>query len=493
MTLSVAALIIGGTYVLSRIIYNLCFHALSKYPGPVANRVSILPKVYHLISGSLPYHVTELHQRYGPVVRIAPNELAFTDPRAWRDIYARKLIEGRYELAHDMAFYKPTNQPHDSILSSNRQEHDNIRKLLSPGFSDRAMKAQEPTIGRYVNMLIQRLQENCIDMNGNPKVINMRDWLAFCTFDMIGDLAFGSDFGCLQNGGYHPWVALIAGSVRDLATLQALKMLGVVRFVRYVMLKLSLGTKALKMHVELTKLKTEERVKLGDKRDDFLNGLIQDGMSPELLRENGSLLILAGSETTATLLTGILYLLAKHDNVLERLKSEVRGEFASASEMTLSNMSRLPYMLAVLKEGLRCYPPVAGNSPRLVPPAGTNIAGCLVPGGTVVGIWQWAMYHDPTHFDDPYSFDPDRFLILQHREKPSNTKIDKVEAFNPFLIGPRNCIGQNLAYAEMRLILARLIWKFDLDVCVESNKWMHTQKNFLLWEKPSLYMYLTPR
>jgi len=64
--------------------------------------------------------------------------------------------------------------------------------------------------------------------------------------------------------------------------------------------------------------------------------------------------------------------------------------------------------------------------------------------------------------------------------------------FQPFSYGPRNCIGRALAYNEMRLILARVLWNFDMELCKESQDWA-TQKTFVLWEKSELHCVLKPR
>ncbi|POR38324.1 Uncharacterized protein TPAR_01461 [Tolypocladium paradoxum] len=479
------ALAIAATYVLLRLTYNVCLHPLRRFPGPLANRATVLPKLSDLLGGTLPYRVAEMHALHGPVVRIAPNELAFTDPRAWRDIYARKPGEHRAELPHDMAFYNASGHQPASLIASAREQHDPVRRLLGPGFSERAVKAQEDVIGGHVALLMRRLRENCA---GGSVAVDMRDWIAFCAFDLIGNLAFGSDFGCLRDSAYHPWIALILASLRDMVMLQVLRALGILRGALFAMRALGVGDKALQMHVELSDSKTRQRMELGTGRDDFLDGLIAAGMGFEQLKENGSVLIIAGSETTATLLTGAIFLLTTHRDALDRLTKEVRGEFDNEDDITLSSVNRLTYMLAVLKESLRCYPPIAIAAPRVVPPGGASIAGYTVPQGTVVGVWHWAMYHDATLFTDPYRFDPERWI------QPGSNKYanDRLDAVNAFLLGPRNCIGQNLAYAEMRLVLARLVWGFDMRIGEASVGWLEGQRNYLMWEKPELRVHLRP-
>jgi len=99
------------------------------------------------------------------------------------------------------------------------------------------------------------------------------------------------------------------------------------------------------------------------------------------LRINAGLLVIAGSETTATLLTGATYFLLSNPRTLEKLKAEVRSSFKSDNEITLTSVGNLTYMLACLNESLRRYPPVAVGLPRTVPKGGANVAGTFIPEG----------------------------------------------------------------------------------------------------------------
>ena len=151
---------------------------------------------------------------------------------------------------------------------------------------------------------------------------------------------------------------------------------------------------------------------------------------------NSQLLIIGGSETTATLLSGVTYLLLSNPHTLDILNKEVRSAFKSEEEITINSVSKLTYMLACLNEALRMYPPVGTGLPRIVPKGGASIASHYVPEGTTVAVYQWAAYHLEEHFKDPYTFHPERFL-----DDPSFAG-DKLEALQPFHIGPRNCIGR---------------------------------------------------
>lgn len=104
------------------------------------------------------------------------------------------------------------------------------------------------------------------------------------------------------------------------------------------------------------------------------------------LASNADTLIIAGSETTATLLSGATYLLLRNPDALRKLTDEVRSTFKSDDEITFASVNSLTYMLACLNEALRCYPPVPGGLPRIVPKGsgGVTIAGQFVPEGVSV-------------------------------------------------------------------------------------------------------------
>lgn len=104
-------------------------------------------------------------------------------------------------------------------------------------------------------------------------------------------------------------------------------------------------------------------------------------MTNSELIDNSSLLIIAGSETTATTLSGATYLLTTHPEVLARLSKEVRSTYSSEAEIDLLSVQKLSYMLAVLDETLRIYPPVPTAIPRITQPGGDVVCGKYMPEG----------------------------------------------------------------------------------------------------------------
>lgn len=205
------------------------------------------------------------------------------------------------------------------------------------------------------------------------------------------------------------------------------------------------------------------------------------------MQETAAALLVAGSDTTANTLMVVTYYLTTHPKVLARLTSEVRSAFKRPSDVTAVSVNSLEYMLAVLSETLRIYPPVSGNTTRMTPPKGGIIACRWIPGDTRVAINHWAAFHHSSNFTRPYEFIPERWLGDLEFEN------DNRKVVQPFSVGLRNCLGRNLAYLEMRVVLARLAWNFDMELSEESRGWEEGQTGYMLWayRKP-LMVKLTP-
>lgn len=208
------------------------------------------------------------------------------------------------------------------------------------------------------------------------------------------------------------------------------------------------------------------------------------------LRETAALLILAGSETSGTSLAGQVYYASTYPVAFERLKAEIRTTFEHEEDISIQSVSSLPYTLAFINEALRLFPPVpislAQN--RITPPEGTFILGEHVAGGTIVAMQQYAAYHSPRNFKDPDLFIPERWLP----EGQDRYGGDKKKVLQPFGFGPRICIGKSLAYAEMKMILARLVWNFDIELRDVESDWPTSMKAFVIWEKKPLWVRLRP-
>ncbi|KAK6603848.1 cytochrome P450 [Botrytis cinerea] len=469
-------------FLILRIFYRIFFHPLSKYPGPVLAASSRLWYINQMINGTLAFTVKELHQKYGKVVRIAPDELSFVSSQAWVDIYGFR--NGKPEMSKETPFFTSKNSSVGGVISAEREMHGILRKLMSRGFSEAALREQEPIVQGYTQLLIDQLKEE----SKKGKTVDMVSWYNFFTFDVIGDLAFGEPFGCLTSSSYHPWVKMIFDSMKFNYFCQALNYYPSIEWMLPLFMPKSLAQKGADHH-KMTVEKVMRRKQNKTDRMDFLSLMVkpENGISDQQLIANSNLLIVAGSETTATALAACTWYLCKYPSTLAKLTAEIRTAFSSSDDITFLGVNRLKYLNCVLTETLRCFPSTPTGVSRRVPQGGDMIDGGFVAGGMQAGIAQLAANHYPSNFTRHDEFIPERF----ETNCPPEFANDDKAAMQSFSFGPRNCLGKNLAYVEMRLIIARILWEFDIEMCDGMENWSDV-KIFLVWDKKPLPVRLTP-
>lgn len=369
-------------YVLRQVIYNIYFHPLSSYPGPKLFAAARLTHLSRLVTGNLTRTVTELHQKYGEVVRIAPDELSFNGPQAWRDIYGHR--QGHKGLIKEPKFLGlPPEGVHNIFTTPSDADHSRMRKLLAHAFSERALREQESLITSYIDLLISNLHDQI--RGPTQGTVNLVKWYNFTTFDIIGDLSFGESFHCLESGEYHPWIAVIFKAIRFGTILHAARHYPPLTEMLALLLPSHLAEQRKKRSI-FNKTKVDTRLKLGTSvdRPDFMSYVLryndERGMTVPEIHSNSIILITAGSETTATFLCGVTYHLLRNHEPYQKLLEEVRTSFESEDEINSTTVSQLPYLAAVIEEGLRIYPPVPCTVARVTAPEGIEICGRHVPG-----------------------------------------------------------------------------------------------------------------
>ncbi|CCF44300.1 benzoate 4-monooxygenase cytochrome P450 [Colletotrichum higginsianum] len=446
------------------------------------------------MKGEFAFKVADLHAEYGPVVRLGPSAVSYIDERAWEDIHGKH--DGRKQLKKAKEFV-PTSPPNGAqglVFVRDDKAHGRIRRNFSHGFSDKALRDQEGLIGRYFDKLVARLRRSVAE----DAPINMMKWYQLATFDVVGDLTYGENIGCLEDDAHelHKWIDNLYYIVK------AMFLLGFMRdFLRLDQLLLVVMTSdklPLKKNKHRTLLinKLNRRLGCTEPRSDFMEYVIRNldtptGISYDEMMMTSSNILMAGAETTAMTLSGATYLLCQHPEALATLTAEIRGAFASGDEihMTTTTDRNLPYLSGVVEETLRLFPPVPTTLPRVTPPEGHFIAGRFVPGNSQVFVNQLAAYRWPAHFAESSSFRPERWL---KSEVGTLYDADTKGVLKPFSTGPRNCIGKHLAYGEVRTILAKILWEFDLQLAPESDGWMESLKIYGVWEKRPLMVRFRP-
>ncbi|RDA88257.1 hypothetical protein CP532_0364 [Ophiocordyceps camponoti-leonardi (nom. inval.)] len=471
---------------LVKAINRIYFHPLSKFPGPPLYAITNLPFVHHLyIQGTWWKQAAAFHRRFGTAVRIGPNYLMVDGSMAWPDIFGRR----KQEFPKPAGYFDSAD--HLSIVNAPYEDHRRIRRLLSPAFSEASLSEQEPVLIKHVSDLMSCLD----DFAQRREPVNMVNMLNFTTFDIIGQLGFSKSLGCLENDSNRAWV---------LSTIQGAKGLALRQFFEhYPMLKKlisifrpSSSIARSSRNRSLASQEADTRRRLGDSsgRDymaHMMGGSGSQAMSEMEISATSGALFVGGSETTATALSGLLYFLSEDAERCRLVMSEVRSGFASRDEIGIRDCLSLQYLCACVEETLRLYPPVADLPPRVSP--GAIVGGQYVPAGTRIFVSLPATFRNPAHFKDASSFRPERWLPKSHPLYDAAFDNDNRLAVRPFSYGSRDCLGQSLAYAEMRLIAARFLFAFDFERRQVGEDWLQSQRNFILWEKAPLELTLYAR
>lgn len=276
-------------------------------------------------------------------------------------------------MQNDPAFYiTPVESP--SIFLSNDTDHARMRRLVPHAFSEKALRNQEPILQEYVNFLVSRL----LSVAKSGKQTDIVKWFNWTTFDLTGDLSFGESFGCLQNAASHPWVETITDSVQASTFLSiAGRIPGLIRL----LLKLMPKAAAEKMEwfFKMSADLSDKRMGMKTDRQDFMASIMkhndENGMSVPEIRATTMLLIVGGSETTASTLSAIIWYLLQNVSIYRNFVQEIRDSLEKVEDITIHNLTHLKCLNAVINEGLRIYPPAPPGRPRPVPGKGDIILG----------------------------------------------------------------------------------------------------------------------
>ncbi|KAL9016827.1 MAG: hypothetical protein Q9185_005824 [Variospora sp. 1 TL-2023] len=382
-------------------------------------------------------------------------------------------------------------------------EHGKMRKYLSNAFSDRSLKEQEYLVADVVDQFIGQ-----IGKEGTPtgKGINLVSWFNLATFDIITNLAFGETFGgyfwtdgpplknrwliqaSVQSGKTHFWISIVISSLSQGALGDVFNRFPIVRSLFMAVTPAS-AFEDTRKHEEYTIDLVTKRINRKTDRKDFMSRILENRDESEIsdiqLAAHASDFVVAGSETTATALSAINYYMFKTPHARKKLQEEIRSAFKSYDEINATSTAPLKYMEAVCKEAMRLYTPLPLGLPRVVPPGGDTVNGDWLPGGTVVSVNPLAASLSPSNFTDPYAFKPERWL-------GENTR-DNLDAMQAFSMGPRGCLGRNLAWMELRTILAKMHFKYDFKLLNKDLDWHRDSEMHTLWNKPTLSVHVIPR
>ncbi|KXJ87560.1 benzoate 4-monooxygenase cytochrome P450 [Microdochium bolleyi] len=432
----------------SMLVYRGFFHRLGHFPGPFVARftnfhITILSaKKLHLYE-----EIEALHKKYGDIVRVGPMELSINNAELFAAIAAPNSVCTKgdwYDVLHPMRSLQGVR---------NKSDHIPRRKVWDRGFSAKALRDYEPRVTGYTSQLLAKIASSA----GQP--LNATDWFNFYSFDVMGDLAWGKSFNMLRDGVKHYFMTTLHADMTSIGIFTHLIWL----------MPLFKSTPILNAnHLKFwgwVNSQVEDRRKMKPDRPDVFSSLLDDYESKprtagERINLTGDayLIAVAGSDTTAAVLTCLFFHLATDPSALRTLQKEVDAAYNAAGTDTTPDsvaLGKLEYLNAVINETIRLHPPVPSGLQRLTPAEGLKVGDVFIPGDTIVQVPSHTIFRDERYFVKPDDFIPERWT-----DKPELTKNGSV--FAPFGYGRYSCIGKQLGLMEIRYVTSEIARRYDV-------------------------------
>ncbi|XXG97443.1 hypothetical protein Hte_003744 [Hypoxylon texense] len=473
---SIYVLIAYVSVVLSR---EFFFHPLRQYPGPFIARFTNGYGALYAYKRTLHLVTREDHLKYGNrrVISVyicrQPRDLTCLRPGN-----KARSKQADIQLSHSVStITKPvaylSNQVTPGVFNVwsalDRDLHRQKRKLIGPAVNDRSMRAFEPTMIEQVDILVKLVAQSCerpIDMSWRCNYLGM---------DVVGLLSFGFALNSQTHEEYRFLSDKMAPNNRRLNAVMQVP--SIARYRLQVPINM-IWQRSRQPVFDLLELMIKKRsVQPQDAHHDLWS-FIADSMKTD---EDKSLyardiwmeaifFIVAGGDTTATGMAAALFYIARHRHCYDKLAAEIRSAFQSGADIGGPKLAACSYLRACIDETLRMSPPLPGllwrrladeeqgeGKPPLI------IDGHVVPPGTDVAVSVYALHHNENYFPDPFTYTPERWLGAadEIEEGKPGSRRAILDAFAPFSVGARACGGKAMAYLEISLLLAKLLWYFD--------------------------------
>ncbi|KAF9886007.1 hypothetical protein FE257_012188 [Aspergillus nanangensis] len=463
---SILALVAYGCVVA---IYRLYFHPLSKFPGPKLAAITSIYEFYYnvLKDGLFVWEIEKMHREYGPIVRINPHELHINDHSFYDEIYTSSSSRrDKY-----WPYVKGLALPRSVVSTVPHQHHAIRRKHLSNFFSAQVVRSIEPLIHDHVAKLINRLAQ----FHRDKQTVDLNVLFNALTIDIISHYAYGANFNFLESGD-------LQTEVRE----SLIALTSGFHLMRFVPLDPTLIEKVPIPLLELLwpsagkLMSTKRRIRaqaidaLGGvnqpEKETIFSTLVnsdleQSEKSVQRLEDEAFLLLQAGSETTGHSLGVLMFYVLRDREVYRRVKEELLQVMPDPeSKPSLAQLRALSYFSAVITESFRLAFGTMTRLPRVAPDEALVYKQWTIPPGTPLSQTAYLIHMDPSVFPEPEKFDPERWIRAgENRKKLESVLVNWSK-------GRRQCLGINLAYAEVYLAASQVFRRTDLTLLDTSLK-----------------------
>ncbi|KAL4885567.1 cytochrome P450 [Aspergillus karnatakaensis] len=452
MALTILVILLLGA-LLSRYLYRLYYHPLAKVPGPRIAACTSLWLAYHTFIGDECTAISELHKKYGPVLRVAPNDVDIASADAIEPIY---LNRGGFPKTP--VYSKFDIDGHTTIFSTlTLSERASRAKAVAPLFSTASIRNNEETLSHVADDFVERLLRNA----ESGQVVNVLQVARAMAIDAVSSHLFQERYGALDESA----TVMSASPFVD-------AYVGVGAFFNFAYGQI--GEYLVGLYENLTS--TSETAKSFTAMDEYSSRIVKtsipksgsyqsrllEKVSPKQSQIEVKDVCFAGTDSTGMNTATIIWYLSKHPEIYTELRTSLRTTTTASDALTH------PYLRAVIREGLRLSWANPIRLPRAVPRTGWTYKSYYFPPGTSVGVSAFQLHQDQDVFPDPLAFKPERWL------DPTDEMLNNFFAFGK---GTRACIAQNLALVELTLA----IWKVAQKDALKGARIVNDSIEILEW------------
>ncbi|KAK4493635.1 hypothetical protein PRZ48_004246 [Zasmidium cellare] len=449
--LSVGALFLQQ---IAQVIYNVFFSELRKIPGPWYAGITGIPKQYNaIIQRKQSRWSHEMHKTYGPYVRIAPDEVLIDDIVAFREVHRMGTPYLKTKIYQYLNPTPPGTPPYGLFQETDPIKHSNVRRMVARGFSLGYLRENwEATVHDRVKAAMKGMKEEAASNGGE---VDVYKWWPLMAGDVISTLMFGECPYAIERGLDDELIA--AYKLNDAGNGFAYSFPYIYHILKWLPIpSLKRAWAGNPVLIRQGQQAVKNSKGMSQKANIFAKVLAEAEKDDPTLSDfeialNAGVLVFAGTDTTATSLTYLVWAVLSNSGLRRELEDEVAQ---LQIPYTDEKVESLPILNAVVKETLRLYGAAPAPLPRYVPREGALLGGYYFPAGTTVATQAWTLHRNPAVFENPDVFDHTRWLgDLASRE-------DVKASWAPYGAGSRICIGMHLADMELRLATTAFFREF---------------------------------